>query len=97
MSKPTLTEVYNALGVLERAGMLEKMQMKQTRGSSTDRLTATETSKILDRPTKNKRHRMSKEQIDRAVVMYNDEKATITEIARELGFSAPSIRYNLGL
>ena len=97
MSKPTLTEVYNALGVLERAGMLEKMQMKQTRITQNTHLTASETVAALDKPIRKKRRRMTKEDIGRSIKMYNDEGMSQAAIGNELGFSATCIARNMEL
>ena len=100
MSKPTLTEVYNALGVLERAGMLEKMQMKQTRITQKSLLTATETIDTLNKPIRKSRKKwkkMTDKDIETAVAMYNVDNASATEISNTLGFSVSTIIRNIGI
>ena len=100
MSKPTLTEVYNALGVLERAGMLEKMQRKQTRITPDNHLTAMETVDTLNKPIRKSRkkwRKMTDKDIETAVAMYNVDNATAAEIASTLGFSASCIARNIGI
>lgn len=99
MAKPTLTEVYQALGTLERAGMLEEMQMKRRIPGSSNRMTATETTNALNKPVRRKRKRrvMTEEDIDAAILLYNDQGMTAEAIGRELGFCGNSIRTNIGL
>ena len=98
MAKPTLTEVYQALGVLERAGMLESMQMKRiTYPPNGNRLTATEVVAQVDAPNrkKQKRRKMTEADIDMAVMLHDDQGMTVAAIGREMGFSSTAINNNI--
>ena len=101
MSKqPTAREVYNAMGVLDRAGILDslsprvRMSNNTFTGNDAEFALNVTFDNAMDKGRK-KWRRMTRENVDDAVALYNNEKMTYAAIGRKLGFSQTSIKRNI--
>lgn len=110
MSKPTGREVYNALAVLDRAGILDILTIQQPKATMRgNTFTHNDAEAVLNvtfdtngKPKKKhkspKKYRyMTEAQKDQAVDMFNDQGMNKSEIGRKLGFSAQTISNNIGV
>ncbi len=93
MARPTLLEVHHALGVLDRAGMLQDMQIKRNNPSNlvsmgviVDELNG----KPKRKPRKQRRHKITEADLEFAEAKVGEDWSW-TDIAKEIGCSPNTI------